>query len=385
MTKTTFRLWMEIDLDHIVENYRAVLQRIPEDCQIMPVVKANAYGTNAVPIALELEKAGCGFFAVTFLEEALRLRKAGLCGDILVMAPIEREEAELAARAGVTVTLCEVEGARALSEKLSELGQSLQAHIKLDTGLSRLGLVVSGRESQAALEARELLHLPQINVKGIYTHITASDIPGGDALNRMELERFRAVSDTLRQEGYPLVRHCLSTGPLVNYPAYACDYVRLGSILYGAYGSIPGPYGDYPIKNSIYLKARVMQVKDVPQGTSVSYGPLFTTLRDTRLAVVPIGFADGLRRSLSNAGRMIVRGKWAPIIGKICCDHTMLDVTDIPEVRRGDVVTIFGRDQELEQFPGHYARLTGATAAETTAAFHGRIPRITLRGGCPVE
>ncbi len=385
MRQPTPRLWMEIDLDRIVENYNAVLQRLPEGCRIMPVVKANAYGTDAVPIALELEKAGCGFFAVTFLEEALRLREAGLQGDILVMAPIETEEAELAARSRATVTLCETESAQALSARLAELGRHIQAHIKLDTGLSRLGLVVSGREAQAVEEARELLHLPRISVKGIYTHITASDIPGGDALNRMELERFLTVSDTLLREGASLIRHCLSTGPLVNYPAYVCDYVQLGSILYGAYGSIPGPYGDYPVKNSIYLKARVMQVKDVPQGNSVSYGPLFTTLRDTRLAVVPIGFADGLRRSLSNTGRMIVRGRWAPIIGKICCDHTMLDVTDIPRVRRGDVVTIFGSDESLEQVPGHYARLTGATAAETTAAFHGRIPRITLRGSSPAE
>ena len=180
------RLWMEIDLDRIVENYKAVLQRLPAGCRIMPVVKANAYGTDAVPIALELEKAGCGFFAVTFLEEALRLREAGLQGDILVMAPIETEDAELAARSRATVTLCETESAQALSARLAELGQHIQAHIKLDTGLSRLGLVVSGREAQAVEEARELLHLPRISVKGIYTHITASDIPGGDALNRME-------------------------------------------------------------------------------------------------------------------------------------------------------------------------------------------------------
>lgn len=385
MRHPTPRLWMEIDLDRIVENYKAVLQRLPEGCRIMPVVKANAYGTDAVSIALELERAGCGFFAVTFLEEALRLREAGLGGDILVMAPIEAEEAEEALRAGVTVTLCEIESAQTLSARLAELGGTIQAHIKLDTGLSRLGLVVSGREAQAVEEARELLCLPRISVKGIYTHITASDIPGGDALNRMELERFLAVSDALRREGHLLVRHCLSTSPLMDYPAYACEYVRLGSILYGAYGSIPGSYGEYPVKNSIYLKARVMQVKDVPRGSPVSYGPLFTTLRDTRLAVVPIGFADGLRRSLSNVGRMIVRGKWAPIVGKICCDHTMLDVTDIPGVCRGDLVTIFGSDQGLEQVPGHYARLANATAAETTAAFHGRIPRIAVRGERPVE
>ena len=156
------------------------------------------------------------------------------------------------------------------------------------------------------------------------------------------------------------------------------DYVRLGSILYGFYGGGTGHYGDFPVKNGVYLKSRVMQVKDIPAGSSISYGPLFTTVRDTRIAIFPIGFADGLRRALSNVGKMMIHGQWAPIIGKICCDHTILDVTDLPDVKRGDYVTIWGRDGGLEQTPGDYARLVGATAAETTAVLNQRIPRIAL-------
>lgn len=376
------RTWMEIDLDRIARNYQEIAKRLPGGAGVIAVVKANAYGVGALPVALELERAGCDYFAVTFLEEALRLREGGLKADILAMAPIEPEEAELAAENGVTVTLCDRESAVSLSERAQALGVELAAQIKLDTGLSRLGIVVAGREKEAALEAEELLRLPGLRVTGIFTHITASNLTGGDALNRRELERYMAVSGALLAKGYRLRRHCLSTGPLLDYPEYACDYVRLGAMLYGVGGG-KNAYGGYPVENSVYLKSRVMQVKELPRGSAVSYGPLFVTLRDTKAAIVPIGFADGLRRALSNQGRMIVHGRWAPIIGKICCDHTILDVTDIPEVRRGDVVTVFGRDGQLEQTPGHYADRIGATTAEITSIFNERIPRIPVRGNAP--
>ena len=372
-----YRTWLEIDLGQVRKNYEIIAGGLPSGCRMMAVVKANAYGVDAVPVALAAEKAGCDYFAVTFLEEALRLRGAGLRAKILVMAPIAPEEADAAAEAGVTITLCDMEGAGELAARMAARGLCLEAHIKLDTGLSRLGLLTAGREEQAAAEAEELIALPQFRVTGIYTHITDASIVGGDALNRKELARFKAVSDRLAARGHKLLRHCLSTGPLVEYPEFACDYVRIGSMLYGAYGNL-GTYGDYRVGNSIGLYSRVMQVKEIPSGTPVSYGPLFVTLRDTRIAVVPIGFADGLRRALSNTGKMIVHGQWAPIIGKICCDHTILDVTDIPDVKRGDLVTVFGRDGDLEQVPGHYARLVGATASEISAIINERIPRIPV-------
>ena len=374
-----YRTWMEINLSQIEKNYREIAARLPAGCRMMAVVKANAYGVDAVPVALAAEKAGCDYFAVTFLEEALRLREAGVRAKILVMAPIAPEDADAAAEAGVTITLCDMEGAGELAARAAASGLCLEAHVKLDTGLSRLGLLTAGREEQTAAEVEELIALPQFRVTGIYTHITDASIVGGDALNRRELARFKTVSDLVAAKGHRLLRHCLSTGPLVEYPEFAYDYVRIGSMLYGAYGSL-GVYGDYQVENSIGLYSRVMQVKEIPCGSSISYGPLFTTLRDTRIAVVPIGFADGLRRALSNTGRMIVNGHWAPIVGKICCDHTILDVTDIPDVKRGDLVTIFGREGDLEQVPGNFARLVGATASEITAVFNARIPRISVEG-----
>ena len=378
--QTESRTWLEIDLEQICENYRQIVERLPAPCQVMAIVKADAYGVGAIPVSLALEKAGCSYFAVTFLEEALRLREAGVQSKILAMAPIEASQVPQAAAAGVTITLTEVEGAREISEAAKARGLSLEAHMKLDTGLSRLGFVTAGRESEAVSECEQVMALEGLHVTGIYTHITAASLtfPGGDHLNRQELQRFITVSDALLKKGYSLVRHCLSTGPMIDYPEFMFDYVRLGSILYGFYGGGTGHYGDFPVKNGVYLKSRVMQVKDIPAGSSISYGPLFTTVRDTRIAIVPIGFADGLRRALSNVGKMMIHGQWAPIIGKICCDHTILDVTDLPDVKRGDYVTIWGRDGGLEQTPGDYARLVGATAAETTAVLNQRIPRIAL-------
>ena len=327
------------------------------------------------------EEAGCDFFAVTFIEEALELRKAGIRGSILAMAPIDTGELEKAAENDVIVTLTEKEAAEELSRKAAGLGKVIKAHLKLDTGLSRLGIVTAHREHEAAAECGEIISLPGIDVIGIYTHITSADksVPGGDELNLRELRRFKTVCDMLEEKGYQLTRHCLSSGPLKNYPEYACEYVRLGDILYGPYGNIPGAYGIYPVKNCIYLKSRIIQVKEIPCGSSISYGPMFTTLRDTKIAVVPIGFADGLRRALSNIGCMLVKGHRAPIVGKICCDHTILDVTDIPDVKRGDIVTIFGRDGELEQTAGNYAKLIGASTSEITSILSQRIPRIMLQ------
>ena len=378
--QTDSRTWLEIDLERICENYRQIIRKLPASCQVMAIVKADAYGVGAVPVSLALEKAGCSYFAVTFLEEALRLREAGVQSKILVMAPIEARQVSEAAAAGVTITLTEVEGAEEISAAAKSQGLSLEAHMKLDTGLSRLGFVTAGRESAAAAECEQVMALAGLHVTGIYTHITAASksFPGGDSLNRLELQRFVSVSGALLEKGYSLVRHCLSTGPMVDYPEFMFDYVRLGSILYGFYGGGSGHYGDFPVENGVYLKSRVMQVKDIPAGSSISYGPLFTVLRDTRIAVVPIGFADGLRRALSNVGKMMIHGQWAPIIGKICCDHTILDVTDLPDVKRGDCVTIWGREGGLEQTPGDYAGLVGATAAETTAVLNQRIPRIAL-------
>ena len=380
MTKTTFRLWMEIDLDHIVENYRAVLQRIPEDCQIMPVVKANAYGTNAVPIALELEKAGCGFFAVTFLEEALRLRKAGLCGDILVMAPIEREEAELAARAGVTVTLCEVEGARALSEKLSELGQSLQAHIKLDTGMSRLGFQCDEAHFDRSLEEIcRVCALPGLEVEGVFTHFAVSDEDqeSSRAYTQLQHQRFEAMLSRLAERGVRFsICHCANSGATVSYPQFAHDMFRPGIITYGI-GDQAEALGLRPVMS---LKTVIGAVKDFAPDTTISYGRTFRTGRPSRVGVLPIGYADGLHRVLSNRWRVWTEAGTAPILGRICMDMCMIDLTDLPGVGEGDVVEVYGPHNSVNEA----ARLAGTISYELTCAVSKRVPRIYMKNGVEV-
>lgn len=368
--------WMEIDLDIIARNYKKIKEKLSGNAEVIAVVKADAYGLGAAPIALKLQEAGCEFFAVTFLEEAIALRNVGIHRDILVMMPIELDEVKTAFEQNLVVALADKVQAKSLSEKAVSENMRLKAHIKLDCGLSRLGIVLKDRRDAAASDTEDILNLPGIEASGIFTHITSASI----ALERkepdiQELERFTYIADKIAEKGYRLKRHILCTGPLPCFQEYMRDYIRIGSLLYGLR---PGSYGDYDMKNCMTMKTRVIQVKTIPAGTEVSYGPLYTTSRETRIAIVPIGFADGLRRALSNVGEMLIKGVRVPIIGKICCDHTILDVTDVKDVVVGDVVTIFGKDGEIFQSAGDYSRIYAASDPETTTILASRIKRIYL-------
>lgn len=376
---TDERIYMEIDLDALRGNYLELRKKLDKRADIIATIKADAYGLGALQIGLELEKAGCGRFAVTFLEEAKLLRRGGIRGEILVMNPIEPDEIAAACELGVETAFTSAARARLLSDAAFAAGIVLRGEIKLDTGLGRLGIPVCRSEETAAAEAEEIFSLAGLRVEGVFTHITAaSAVPGSDALNRLELERFKHVTDALEKEGRKFKRHCLCSYPLTLYPEYTMDAVRVASILYGC---DPSGYPGFDIKPILTLRARIIEVKTVPAGTPIGYGPLFVTLRETRVAVTAIGFADGLRRSVSNRGHMLVHGCSAPIIGKVCCDHTMLDVTDIPDVSAGDMATVFGTDADASQTVADYEALYPATAAELTSELSPRIPRYYSSNG----
>ncbi|MCI9340844.1 MAG: alanine racemase [Dorea sp.] len=368
--------WMEIDLDVIGRNYEKIKRNLSHDTDIIAVVKADAYGLGAVPIAKKLERTGCRHFAVTFLEEAVELRKAGIKAEILVMMPVESSEAVSAADYGLTVTMADYIHAKKISDILVRKKIFLKAHIKLDCGLSRMGIVVNDRFDEAVKEAMKFIALPGFRVKGIYTHITAAGLSDeGRKLDKSELDIFKKFVGVLNKRGICLQRHCLCSEPLMNYQEYQGDFIRIGSLLYGVN---PARYEAYGVENCLSMKSKIIQVKEIPKGASVSYGALYAATRKTRIAIVPAGFADGLRRALSNIGEMIVHGRKVPIIGKICCDHTILDVTDIEDVKEGDIVTILGKEGETEQYAGEFAGLCHASEPEITSIFASRVPRIYL-------
>ena len=245
--------------------------------------------------------------------------------------------------------------------------------MKVDCGLSRMGIVLKDRLEEAAEEAAKIHALPNLNTEAVFSHLTAAGTEGAyAALDLAEQQRFFELIKMLKKKNISIKTHLMSSDPYIWYPQMPGDYIRVGSILYGI---CPERYSCCGIKNCMSMNTYIVQIKWIPRDTEVSYGPLYRTVRRTKIAVVPVGFADGIRRALSNKGEMLIHGKRVPIIGKICCDHTILDVTDIEEVKVGDEVTIFGRNGEESQTAGDYAELCNASAPETTVIFSARIPR----------
>jgi len=371
------RTWLEVDLGAIGDNYREIKKKIGVNCQVIAAIKANAYGLGAVRIAQELETLGCPMFSVSCIEEAMELRENGVKAPILLMGWLNPVHVALAIDNDIEVSFFSLRQAEALSKAAKAAGKMLRGHIKLDVGLSRLGIVVRNRIDETLQEILRIAGLECIVPVAIFTHITSSKLPGAEEFDKAQLGLFVEVSAKLDELGLKLKKHCCSTIPAVRYPEYCFDYVRVAALLFG---QLPHTYGRFDIKPSFSLKTRIWQIKQVEAGSAVSYGPTFHTLRQTKIAVVPIGFADGLRRTISNRGEMLIHGKRAPIIGMLSSDYSTLDVTDIPDVEEGDIVTVFGIDGGIEQPVHVYADLYPGTVSEVTAALGPRIPRFYFNG-----
>lgn len=371
MKYMTDRAWMEVDLDAVEQNYRTLSAQLAPS-RIMAVVKADAYGLGAVPVARVLEQAGCAMFAVACIEEAMELRESGLRSPILTLGPVAPEHTALAARNRVWMPAISLHQAKALSDAAVREGVRPVVQIKVDVGLSRFGLPLCDEE-RAFADACAIFALPSLDVRGVFTQYTTASPSENDALNRAQIARFHGFCDRLRASGYTFEEHGAASDFTVQYPEARADFVRIAALLIGIAEESPCQTASF--------RARIYQIKELPAGTPVGYGPLAYTQRATRLGVVPVGYADGIRRIMAQPPRFLVRGKWAPVIGKICMDYLMLDLTDIPEAEENDVVTLFGRDgaehceawELAERYPG--------AVGEVTSTLVARIPRFYTRGG----
>jgi alanine racemase len=362
---------MEVDLDVIKRNYLNIEAKLLKGCRIMAVVKANAYGLGAVPIAKVFKRLDCPIFAVATVEEAMELRENRIDTPVLILGPIDPTYAALSIEQEFQVPFVDYGQAKNLSDRASSLGKKLKGHVKIDSGLSRWGLVIKNRFDECLCEIEKIMSLPGLNVAGAFTHTTDFTADRAE-LEKEELDLFAQAVSKLKTMDSGLKFHCLSSSTLLNFPEYSYDFVRIGALYAGMQPAYSSQFG---VSQAVGLKTRVVQTKWLEEGTPVSYGATFVTSCPTRIALVSIGYGDGLRRSLSNRGTMIVRGKKAPIVGKMCCDATILDITDIPEAREDDIVTIFGQDQGEEQYAYHYADLYPASISEVTATLTSRIPR----------
>ncbi len=376
------RTWCEINLDFAKENFLK-LKRHTNAKKLCAVIKANAYGHGAVGLAELYSALGCDFFAVSNLEEATELRGAGIAEPILVLGYIPPSATRTAAEQDITLAVYSEEYAKAISAAAASASVLVKTHLKFDTGMGRLGFLPSlcGENSlEAALRASKL---PNLLTEGAFTHFATADGAGNkedEGYTELQISRFKTCADYIKNANVNLaVCHASNSAGVLSYPNAAFDMVRLGISLYGL---APSPW----LKNSLNLrpvmslKSVISHIKTVPRGTSIGYGRAFVAKKRTRIATVPIGYADGLFRSASAGGvAFTVRGKPARIIGRVCMDQTMIDITDIPQARLFDEVTVFGQGA-CESAEG-YAQKCGTIAYEAVCAVSARVPRLRSKSG----
>ena len=370
--RTTDRTWALVHLEHIAHNYEAIRTLLPKDCRFLAPLKADAYGHGAIPVARLLTDLGCDYLAVACLTEAVALREAGISLPILVLGHSDPSDAPLMAERQITQAVFSLETARALSQALAGTGFTLSIHIKLDTGMGRLGFPVRNLEPREAFLA---MNLPHLDTQGVFTHFScAGEEDGGYTLG--QLDHFnRALHFLEARLGRKIpYLHAANSGATLGLPETHFNMVRAGLALYGISPN-PGPEGD-GLRPAMELKTRIIQVRPFAEGEFISYGRTYQTGPGQIIAAVPIGYADGLNRALSNKMEMLVRGQRVKQVGRICMDMCMLDVTEVKKVSLGDEITVFGRDGEKSLSVAEHAALAGTIPYELLTAVSPRVPRI---------
>lgn len=375
------RTWAEISLDNLNHNYHALREKLPSECRFLGVVKADAYGHGAVPVSRHLKELGAEFLAVSNFEEATQLRCNGIRGPILILGYTPVKYAEDLAKMGIRQEVHSLEYARTLNERLKGLHRRLRVHIKLDTGMSRLGFFAYNHE-QTVEELKEVARMDNLLIEGVFTHFPVADsIDGADEnFTRTQFERFTSMLTTLQGVGIkPEIRHCCNSGASILYPEYAMDMIRPGIATYGVL-----PSGDLrgriDLKPVMSLRSTIFQIRDFEPNITVSYGRTYTTRDPERIAVVGIGYADGLSRSFSNNISFLLHGKRVPQVGRICMDMCMIDISKVPEAQVNDVVTVFGEDGGDEIEVESLSNRLNTIPYEILCGINKRIPRIYLDG-----
>ena len=382
MESTLRRTWAVIDLDALGENYEKLRRHIGPDVKFLGVVKADAYGHGAIRVAEVLEKRGADYLAVSSIDEAMELRLGGIAMPILILGHTPREQVEKLIENHITQAVTCKAKALEYSEEAVRCGGTLKVHIKVDTGMSRLGYLVSGAHFESGVEGIcEACRLPGLDAEGIFTHFAVSDEEDREsrAYTREQFDLFTSVIERAEEKlGRKFaLRHCANTGAVAYWPEMMLDMVRPGLLLYG-YGDGARRLGLRPVMR---LMTSVSTIKVYEPGTSVSYGRIFKTERTTRMGVVPYGYADGFFRCLSNRCSLMTAYGPAPQRGRICMDTCMIDLTDLPEVDVGDEVEIFGPENPVEKL----ADLAGTIPYELTCAVSKRVPRVYIENGKETE
>ena len=369
-------VWAEVDLKAIAYNVRQIRQIVPPQTEIMAVVKADAYGHGAVATARTALTNGAGRLAVARVSEGEKLREAGIGAPILLLGCTPPGQFADVLRLSLTQTVYSKEMAALLNDRAGQKGVRAAVHVKVDTGMGRLGFPA---ESAAAVqEVLEIARLPHLAVEGVFTHFATADSRDKSYAHE-QLERFLVFLDALRRAGLTVPwRHCANSAAIIDLPAAHLDLVRPGIALYGLYPSGEVERSRLRLKPAMALKARVAQVKRVPAGFKISYGATYETPAPTVITTLPVGYADGYSRLLSSRGEVLIHGQRAPVVGRVCMDQCMVDAGHIPDVAPGDEAVLFGRQGEAFLPVEEVAKAVGTINYEVVCQINSRVPRVYL-------
>ncbi len=375
MNNKDLRIRADIDLDAIARNIKSIQKGLRKGVKTCAVIKADAYGHGAVQVSQRVKDL-VDFFAVATIEEALELRNNGIFHPILILGFTHPAYNEEAIRNDIRLTVFDLDTAKKISHDAAALKKTAKIHIKLDTGMSRIGFPV-GAETIETI--KKIQALPNIEIEGLFTHLFSAD-ERSKAAAMKQIMTFGEFFNDLEKAGISIpIKHCSNSAAAIHLSLANFDMVRLGVAMYGMY---PSRYvHQIPLKPALSLKSYVTMVKTIKAGTSVSYGATWTAQEDTVVATVPVGYADGYMRILSNRGYVLIHGKKAPIIGRVCMDQFMVDVSKISKVRQFDEVVLIGKQKEKEITTEEIAELAETINYEITCSLSPRVPRIYHKRG----
>ncbi len=370
------RVYAKVNLDNIKKNIDAIKARLPEGTDITGIVKADAYGHGATKITEFLCELGINRFGVATMQEALDLRNDGITAPILILGETFREEFSVAVNNNIDCTVSDYETAKYFAEKATQMGKTATVHIKIDTGMGRIGFQVSDENLE---DIKKIFELDGISVEGIFTHFACAD-HNDKTFSKSQRAKFIEFTDKLIADGYNFRRHMYNSAAVMELDGFVGDSVRCGIMMYGLYPS-EEMSRDFVLYPAMELKSSISFVKKVSKGFTVSYGSTFVADKDMTVATVPVGYADGYPRYLSNKGEVIVNGVRCKIIGKICMDQFMIDASDVPDIKVGNEVTLMGVDGNevitVEDLSDAEYRFN----YEFCCLLNKRVPRIYIKNG----
>ena len=372
------RVYLKIDLDQICENIRNVIRKVGKDTKVMPVVKADAYGHGAIEVSKALSEIGTYGFAVATVGEALALRRAGITKPLLILDFVFPNQFETIIINDIMLTIFQYSIAEKLDAAAAQMGTTAHIHLKIDTGMGRIGYIPDEKSIE---EIKRISELPNIEIDGIFTHFACADQADKTSMNS-QLTLFKNFVRKLEDLGINIpIKHVCNSAAIIDMHDDFLNMVRSGIITYGLYPSEEVNKESLDVKPAMELHSVVINIKTINKGDTVSYGSTYVAEKPTVIATSPVGYADGYPRQLSNKGSVLIHGKRAKIVGRVCMDQFMVDVTDIPDIMIGDNVTLVGKDGDDFITCEEIGEISGRFNYEFLCCITRRVPRVYIRNG----